>query len=197
MTKFIRVAFVLLFAWAARAEAAPAWTEFPLPEGSGPHDVAPAPDGTVWFTAQAAGALGRLDPAFGPCGRVPPRQRLGAARRHRGPGWRALGDRWWSQRDPARRSGLARDPRVSPPRQPDPAQISTPPPSTSQASSGSPARAASTVGWTRRRMRCASGTHRAARAPMASPPHPTVRSTSRLWPAATSRASIPPPAWQQ
>ena len=43
----------------------PAWTEFPLPEGSGPHDVAPAPDGTVWFTAQAAGALGRLDPSSG------------------------------------------------------------------------------------------------------------------------------------
>ncbi len=65
MKTFIRVAFLLLLAWAPRAEAAPAWTEFPLPEGSGPHDVAPAPDGTVWFTAQAAGALGRLDPGSG------------------------------------------------------------------------------------------------------------------------------------
>ena len=27
------------------------------------HDVAPAADGSVWFTAQGAGALGRLDPA--------------------------------------------------------------------------------------------------------------------------------------
>ena len=26
-----------------------------------PHDVFPAPDGTVWFTAQSAGKLGRLD----------------------------------------------------------------------------------------------------------------------------------------
>jgi virginiamycin B lyase len=33
--------------------------------GSAPHDVAPAPDGTVWYTAQGAGKLGRLDPAAG------------------------------------------------------------------------------------------------------------------------------------
>lgn len=39
--------------------------EFAVPAGSGPHDVAPAPDGTVWFTAQRAGRLGRLDPATG------------------------------------------------------------------------------------------------------------------------------------
>jgi virginiamycin B lyase len=39
--------------------------EFPVPAGSHPHDVAPAPDGTVWYTAQAAGKLGRLDPSTG------------------------------------------------------------------------------------------------------------------------------------
>jgi virginiamycin B lyase len=39
--------------------------EYVVPEGSGPHDVAPARDGTVWYTAQAAGKLGRLDPATG------------------------------------------------------------------------------------------------------------------------------------
>src|SRR5262245_41237285 len=38
---------------------------FALPEGTHPHDVAPAPDGTVWYTAQAAGALGILDPRTG------------------------------------------------------------------------------------------------------------------------------------
>jgi virginiamycin B lyase len=38
---------------------------FDLPEGAGPHDVSPAPDGTVWYTAQAQGALGVLDPASG------------------------------------------------------------------------------------------------------------------------------------
>jgi virginiamycin B lyase len=36
-----------------------------VPEGDGPHDVAPAPDGTVWYTAQGAGAMGRLDPRSG------------------------------------------------------------------------------------------------------------------------------------
>ncbi|MBU6434037.1 MAG: lyase, partial [Nitrospirae bacterium] len=39
--------------------------EYPVPAGSHPHDVAPASDGTVWYTAQAAGELGRLDPTTG------------------------------------------------------------------------------------------------------------------------------------
>ena len=38
---------------------------FPVPAGSHPHDVAPAPDGSVWYTAQATGRLGRLDPRTG------------------------------------------------------------------------------------------------------------------------------------
>jgi virginiamycin B lyase len=52
--------FVLLCV--AVAGAAPAVDEYGLPAGSGPHDVAPARDGGVWYTAQAAGALGHLDP---------------------------------------------------------------------------------------------------------------------------------------
>lgn len=71
MTMRIGLAFLFLLVWAGRVEAAPGWTEFPVPEGSGPHDVAPAPDGTVWFTAQAAGALGRLDPRTGHVEEVP------------------------------------------------------------------------------------------------------------------------------
>ena len=38
---------------------------YPVPKGSHPHDVAPAPDGTVWYTAQRTGELGRLDPKTG------------------------------------------------------------------------------------------------------------------------------------
>jgi len=38
---------------------------FPVPSGSGPHDVAPARDGGVWYTAQHSGELGWLDPATG------------------------------------------------------------------------------------------------------------------------------------
>jgi virginiamycin B lyase len=43
---------------------------FPVPAGSRPHDVAPARDGGVWFTAQGAGFLGHLDPATGSVTRV-------------------------------------------------------------------------------------------------------------------------------
>lgn len=45
--------------------------EFAVPAGSHPHDVAPAPDGTVWYTAQSAGKLGRLDPETGAVREVP------------------------------------------------------------------------------------------------------------------------------
>jgi virginiamycin B lyase len=43
-------------------EVLPRLTEYPVPAGSRPFDVAPARDGTVWWTAQASGQLGRLDP---------------------------------------------------------------------------------------------------------------------------------------
>jgi len=45
--------------------------EYPVPAGSHPHDVAPAPDGTVWYTAQHVGALGRLDPVTGETHHIP------------------------------------------------------------------------------------------------------------------------------
>jgi virginiamycin B lyase len=45
--------------------------EYPVPAGSHPHDVAPAPDGTVWYTAQISGALGRLDPTTGQTHHIP------------------------------------------------------------------------------------------------------------------------------
>ena len=38
---------------------------FPVPRGAHPHDVAPAADGTVWYTAQNQGAIGLLDPKTG------------------------------------------------------------------------------------------------------------------------------------
>ena len=39
--------------------------EYAVPAGTHPHDVAPAPDGSVWYTAQLTGELGKLDPATG------------------------------------------------------------------------------------------------------------------------------------
>lgn len=52
-------------------EAAPVLQEYAVPPGSHPHDVAPAPDGTVWYTAQATGELGRLDPRTGETRHIP------------------------------------------------------------------------------------------------------------------------------
>lgn len=38
---------------------------YDVPKGTHPHDVAAAPDGTVWYTAQRTGKLGILDPTTG------------------------------------------------------------------------------------------------------------------------------------
>ena len=51
--------------------APPTIQEYPVPPGSHPHDVAPAPDGTVWYTAQRSGELGRLDSATGETRHIP------------------------------------------------------------------------------------------------------------------------------
>jgi virginiamycin B lyase len=45
-------------------------TYFQLPSGSYPHDVAAAPDGTVWFSGQRQGFLGRFDPKSGHIDRI-------------------------------------------------------------------------------------------------------------------------------
>src|SRR2546427_11356005 len=55
---------------AARADVAV--QAYPLPPGGGyPHDVAVGGDGTVWYTAQRSGQLGRLDPATGKVELIP------------------------------------------------------------------------------------------------------------------------------
>ena len=48
-----------------RRQAEPRLQEYPVPRGSAPHDVAPAVDGGVWYTAQRTGELGWLDPGTG------------------------------------------------------------------------------------------------------------------------------------
>ncbi len=53
---------------------------FPVPGGSHPHDVAPAVDGGVWYTAQNTGELGWLDPSSGETRHIP----LGAGSRPHG-----------------------------------------------------------------------------------------------------------------
>ena len=67
----MKMRFLVFAAFAATAAAQPAATPvvspgnpsnvkvFDLPEGANPHDIAPAPDGKVWFSAQRHGSLGR------------------------------------------------------------------------------------------------------------------------------------------
>src|SRR5260370_7201728 len=58
-------AVVVMFAADATDHAKMEMRTFPVLAGAGAHDVYPAPDGAVWFTAQSAGKLGRLDPRTG------------------------------------------------------------------------------------------------------------------------------------
>src|SRR5262245_21690550 len=46
-------------------------TFYQLPPGAYPHDVAPAADGTVWYSGQAKGILGRFDPKTGKNEQIP------------------------------------------------------------------------------------------------------------------------------
>src|SRR3954471_2699137 len=52
-------------------EAAPARQVYQLPKNAYPHDVAPAPDGKIWYSAQQIGALGILDPQTGQARHMP------------------------------------------------------------------------------------------------------------------------------
>lgn len=49
----------------AQVGSDPVVQEFEVPSGSHPHDVAPAKNGSVWYTAQHSGELGLLDPTTG------------------------------------------------------------------------------------------------------------------------------------
>jgi virginiamycin B lyase len=51
--------------------SSPSFETFAVPAGALPHDVAPSPDGTVWYTAQARGAVGRLNPREGKADWIP------------------------------------------------------------------------------------------------------------------------------
>lgn len=53
------------------AEECLAVETFPVPAGEHPHDVAPANEGRIWYTAQNAGSLGLLDPETGEIESVP------------------------------------------------------------------------------------------------------------------------------
>nr|WP_067298218.1 lyase [Marinobacterium profundum] len=69
---FVWRAILLLWLLVASAVAVSESTRvYELPQGSRPHDVAPAPDGKVWYTGQRRGVLGILEPQTGAVREVP------------------------------------------------------------------------------------------------------------------------------
>src|SRR6185295_16229504 len=56
------IVLAMAFADYASASAQSRVSYFPVTRSAHPHDVAPAPDGTVYYTGQAKGFLGRLNP---------------------------------------------------------------------------------------------------------------------------------------
>ena len=54
-----------IVAFASAVAVAQTIQEYPVPKGAHPHDIAPAADGGVWYTAQHQAALGWLDPKTG------------------------------------------------------------------------------------------------------------------------------------
>jgi len=85
----LSVAVTLLLLAIPTAQAAE-MTFYQLPEGAYPHDVAPAPDGTVWFTGQRQGFMGRFDPKTGRLEKIP----LGAGAAPHGVGVGPDGAAW-------------------------------------------------------------------------------------------------------
>ncbi len=67
----IVVATVAVLALGLKPASAAQVSYYDVPRGAHPHDVAPAPDGTVWYTAQSQGALGILDPKTGKVTQIP------------------------------------------------------------------------------------------------------------------------------
>jgi virginiamycin B lyase len=65
------VSMLIVTALSAHATHAGQATYYQLPPGAYPHDVAPASDGTVWYTGQRKGFLGRFDPKTGKNEEIP------------------------------------------------------------------------------------------------------------------------------
>src|ERR1700742_2636270 len=67
----ILAAIAILAAMVTYPALADSVAYFQVTSGAHPHDVAAAPDGTIWYTAQNQGALGILDPRTGNIEQVP------------------------------------------------------------------------------------------------------------------------------
>lgn len=65
MIRMLAFAALALAVGLPQAVRAAEMTFYQLPAGAYPHDVAPAPDGTVWISGQRQGFAGRFDPKTG------------------------------------------------------------------------------------------------------------------------------------
>ena len=99
----IRVLIAAAALTAATTAQAAETTFYQLPQGAFPHDVAPAADGSVWYTGQRKGFLGRFDPKTQKNEEIPLGAERRPARRRRRPRRRGLGHRRRPERDRARR----------------------------------------------------------------------------------------------
>jgi virginiamycin B lyase len=68
---FALVLVPLVLPSGAFAQEQPSMQVYSVPAGSRPHDVAPAVDGGIWYTAQSKGMLGWLDPNTGEVREIP------------------------------------------------------------------------------------------------------------------------------
>jgi virginiamycin B lyase len=152
---------IALVAFAAAAGAAPAaeMKFYQLPSGSYPHDVAPAADGTVWFSGQSQGIAGRFDPQSGKVEKIP----LGAGAAPHGVIVGPDGNAWFTeggQNAIARVDVATREVKLYPlPAAFARANLNT--------SSGSPVKTASMAASIPRAARSMPGRHRAAAVPTA------------------------------
>ncbi len=92
------LAAVTLVTLAIRPALTAEVTYFDVPRGAHPHDVAPAPDGSVWYTAQSQGAIGILNPKTGRANQISLGKRFGASWRYRRSGSRSMDYRRRSKR---------------------------------------------------------------------------------------------------
>src|SRR5215831_14414293 len=169
---------------------------FPVLSGAGPHDVYPAPDGTVWFTAQSSGKLGRLDPRTGRSDLIalgPGAEPHGVIVGPDGAAWVTEGGQNAVARVVPRpaQSGFTRSPRSGA------TPTSTPQPLMGGACSGSPDRTAFMAASTPKQARWRCSMRRAAPVPMASPPRQTARCSLLRLSAAISVRSMSRPAPSQ
>ena len=167
--------------------------EYPVAAGTHPHDVAPAGDGGVWYTAQHSGQLGWLNPKTG-------KSRLTALGSGSAPHGVVVGPDGAPWITDGGLNAIVRvDPRTRQSvafrfRQARATQTSTRPRSTAAVSSGSRDRTGSTAGSTRRSERCACSARHEAKGRTGSRRPPQERSTTPRSRAAISGGSPSEPA---